>query len=138
MLAEAAVDLRYRHSPRHNGSALLQHEQKEDKKAIFDKDSKKLIDSRYELSLPNFAGEVEQVDATPRQDTKARLRGTRIYTKRQGVRRSATDYVKKGNARGGPSLRDGLCEANQYEPQVTQLCSVAERRNPLYASAPTV
>ena len=39
---------------------------KEDKKAIFDKDSKKLIDSRYELSLPNFAGEVEQVDATPR------------------------------------------------------------------------
>ena len=42
-----------------------------------------------------------------RQDTKARLRGTRIYTKREGVRRSATDYIKKGNAPGGPSLRDG-------------------------------
>ena len=39
---------------------------KEDKKLIYDKDTKELIDSRFELSLPNFAGEMETVDATPR------------------------------------------------------------------------
>ena len=54
----------------------------------------------------------------PRQDTNARLRrDTNIH-----------------ETRGGPSLRDGLCEANKYEPQATQHCSVAERRNPLHAT----